>query len=439
MPFTFKHRGTIGAALPEIKGVLGIGKIIAGLLNLLRPLALIFNALALVQKLILFILLLPLLATAAIVQLIMTIIQGLFTALAAFFLLFKNLGINDALSKYNYAGTVGQMPGAFSAYFQNGIPQGNTGPQQNVYAVFFLARGTAAAGGLNDLFGPAPAIPPLPDDPAIPPNEVTGVTLSFAGDTASVSWTNAQGVEETSYNVQLVRADTEVGAVTDEVVNESGTSHSKVFEGVDLEDGVEYKARVERAFGEIKFSEPVKYAKPATSTDPTAPTPPANNPLPVPESANIEFLGRQHLNLAFPFLGAIGGFLAGLQEPLENFQKLITQTIGRVLDRKRGIELMIEQWDKWAADIQKMITRLQHMVDGFLAFSVHVSGFFELGEIYIYRFEGPIGSIGAQINTTLQADGGLRDDPGFDLSVGGTILISESAGSTAVLKFITGG
>jgi hypothetical protein len=439
MSFTFKFRGTIGAALPEIKAVLGVGKIIAPIIGLLRPLTLIFDAIALAQKIILFVFMLPFLALAALVELVVDVIKAIFQGLAGFILLFKGLAVDAAISKYHYTGTVGQMAAAFKGYFAGGIPTGNAGPGQTVYAVFFVAHGTAAAGGLNDLFGPAPAVPPLPEDPPVPANTLTAVTLELAGEKQVVGWTNSVGVTETTYEIWIEDATTHEQVDTLEVKNETGTSHTLALHQSGFVDGKDYVAVVKMGPTTVK-SDKKTYTAPTVVADPVPPPPPANPPVPVPGSANITFLGREAIDVSFPFLGMLGGFIAGLEQPLTDFQNLIIETVGRALDRKRAIELMIEQWDKWARDIDKMLARFQHMVDSFLAFSVHVSGFFELGEILIYRFDGPVGSLGDQMGATLTADGGLKDTAGgMDIGVDVTVLVSEDPATTAILKFITGG
>jgi hypothetical protein len=247
------------------------------------------------------------------------------------------------------------------------------------------------------------------------------------------------GVTETTYEIWIEDATTHEQVDTLEVKNETGTSHTLALHQSGFVDGKDYVAVVKMGPTTVK-SDKKTYTAPTVVADPVPPPPPANPPVPVPGSANITFLGREAIDVSFPFLGMLGGFIAGLEQPLTDFQNLIIETVGRALDRKRAIELMIEQWDKWARDIDKMLARFQHMVDSFLAFSVHVSGFFELGEILIYRFDGPVGSLGDQMGATLTADGGLKDTAGgMDIGVDVTVLVSEDPATTAILKFITGG
>lgn len=181
-------------------------------------------------------------------------------------------------------------------------------------------------------------------------------------------------------------------------------------------------------------SDPSAYAPVATMPPLPAPAPPG--PLPVPASSEITFQGREGFNVALPGIGFLTGFLVTLEQPLLDFEKLITDTLGRFSIQKDAILAMIDTWTDQINKLHEGVTWLQNLVAKFAVFTVHFGGAMEVGTVWLFRYDGPVNGIGAAMAPILAR--GLEDGTGeAEQIIQCEFILGEDPVSQGLLKFLT--
>jgi len=157
-----------------------------------------------------------------------------------------------------------------------------------------------------------------------------------------------------------------------------------------------------------------------------------------PQAFKMDFEGRVAMGVAFSFLNAAVSVLDNLRGFMDEAVTMLAAWVNKMLNFKIQIERVIWGFDQLRAEVLFTVALASwhlEQVNFFLGFS---TGLFELGDYWIFKYEGPACDFADDAEFLL--GNGLPDDPeGAAQKVFGKIIVAEDKASWAIISALVVG
>lgn len=170
---------------------------------------------------------------------------------------------------------------------------------------------------------------------------------------------------------------------------------------------------------------------------------PAGGPLPIPtDGSKLIFLKRDKVGGAIPAFRISFGFLETAVELLTGLKTMIDRIAGMAELRRQGLQAMIDYFDNYVKAIEKALADFTKFIARIMSWTTRIAGMLVLGDIHVYKYEGPINQFGATMDPDLaQGLQGSDPQPAHEGPTGQTralLFICEDDLSWGILTFFTG-
>lgn len=138
----------------------------------------------------------------------------------------------------------------------------------------------------------------------------------------------------------------------------------------------------------------------------------------------------------FRFLSTIVQLITGLFGALTRLVESLQSSVGQAAERKLGLELMIKYFEDQIAKIKKIVEDLKKFFALILKMKLTLDAGFDFGDVYIYKYSGPLSDFGDAATATFTA--GLPGVSPASAPMEAELYVGTSTGSRAFLDLLFG-
>ena len=163
--------------------------------------------------------------------------------------------------------------------------------------------------------------------------------------------------------------------------------------------------------------------------------------VPVPNPTTIlglEFKGREAMGTGIPFLTILVDILDGIRQQIDGAVNMLDAFVNKNLNQKVGLESIKWEFEKNVVDLNNATKDMEWHLAKMNVFGELASTAFNLGDFWVFKYEGSAKHFGAAVKEVLGA--GFPDDPeGTDRKAFGLMYVCEDKASWGVMSGLFGG